>query len=97
MQSVESLLRGYFLTMSNDPSTSLPPSDKVIRKNPKVNASVVAAHERLEQELKKLGVEIKPSSYNIEPAFGRHPFRIRNPTKSHNHNRSATKHSKPQG
>ena len=64
--------------MTNDPSTSLPLPDKVTRKNPKVNTSVVAAHERLERELKKLGVEIKPSSYNIEPAFGRHPFGIRN-------------------
>lgn len=82
--------------MPNDPSTSLPLEDKVVRKNPKVNTSVVAAYERLERELKKLGVEIKPS-YNIEPAFGRRPTRLYNPTKSHNHNRSVTKHSKPQG
>ena len=93
MQSAQSFLRKIFLTMTNDPSTSLPLPDKVVRKNPKVNTSVVAAYERLERELKKLGVEIKPSSYNIEPAFGRHPFRIRNPTKSHNHNRSTIRAS----
>lgn len=63
--------------MSKKPPISLPSPDKVIRKNPKVNTSVVAAHEELEREFSKSGIEIK-SSYNIEPAFGRHPFRIRN-------------------
>ena len=40
----------------------------------------------LERDLKKLGVEIKPS-YNIEPPFGRRPTRI------HNHSRSMSRNS----
>lgn len=72
--------------MSNDPSASPSHLEITIRKNPKIDTSVVAAHERLEREFDKLGVEIK-SGYNIEPAFGRHPFRIRN------HNKSGTRNS----
>ncbi len=78
--------------MTNDPSISLPHSKEIyktkkeIRRNPKINTSVVAAHEQLEQKLKKLGVEIK-SSYNIEPAFGRGPSQI------HNHSRSKTRNT----
>jgi len=63
-------------------NSQLPPEER-LHQNPKVNMSVVAAHERLERELQKLGVEIKPS-YNIEPALGGilgrrsfHHFRLR--------------------
>ena len=63
--------------MSSDQSDSPPNLETVIRKSPKIDTSVVAAHEELEREFSKSGIEIK-SSYNIEPAFGRHPFRIRN-------------------
>jgi hypothetical protein len=58
----------------------------VLRHNPKIDASVVAAHERLERDLKKLGVEIQPR-YNIEPPFGRRPTSI------HNHSRALTRNS----
>ena len=36
----------------------------------KVNEATVAAHERLEQELKKLGVDTRPR-FGIEPPLGR--------------------------
>ena len=48
-----------------------------LKRNTKINRSTVAAHEELERELKKLGVEIKPS-YNLEPPLGRNPARFRN-------------------
>ena len=67
--------------MTSKRTARLPDRDEVLRRNPKIDVSVVAAHERLERQLKKLGVEIKPS-YNIEPPFGRRPTRI------HNHSRS---------
>lgn len=57
-----------------DPLDSQSHLEEGLRQNPKVSMSVVAAHERLEQKLRKLGVEIKPS-YNIEPAFGSIPGR----------------------
>ena len=63
--------------MSSDQSVSLPHQEINIRKNSKINTSIVASYEQLEREFSKLGIEIK-SSYNIEPAFGRHPFGIRN-------------------
>lgn len=63
--------------MSSDPSASPPHQEINTGRNSKINMSVVAAYEQLEQEFSKLGIEIK-SSYNIEPAFGRHPFGIRN-------------------
>lgn len=72
--------------MTSRRTVSLPEREEVLRRNPKIDASVVAAHERLERDLKKLGVVIKPS-YNIEPPFGRRPTRI------HNHSRSMTRNS----
>ena len=53
----------------------------MFRRNPGIDVSVVEAHERLERDLEKIGVEIKPS-YNIEPPFGRRPTRL------HNHHRT---------
>ena len=44
-------------------------TEKIIRKNKNIDKSVVSAYERLEQELSKLGVEIKPT-FNIEPPLG---------------------------
>lgn len=70
--------------------SSISPSEKVLHRNPKINTSVVAAHERLERELRKLGVEIK-SSYNIEPAFGRRPTRHRKQTHIRNYNHPMTR------
>lgn len=63
--------------MTNKRTVSLPNRDEVLRRNPGIDVSVVEAHERLERDLKKIGVEIKPS-YNIEPPFGRRPTRIDN-------------------
>ena len=47
----------------------------VLKRNPGINRGTVTAHEKLERELKKLGVEIKPS-YNLEPPLGRNPTRF---------------------
>lgn len=72
--------------MTSGRTVSLPNREEVLRRNPKIDVSIVEAHERLERELKKFGVEIKPS-YNIEPPFGRRPTRL------HNHSRSMSRNS----
>ena len=74
--------------MASNPTVTLPDRDDVLRRNPKIDAAVVAAHERLEGELKRLGVEIKPR-YGIEPPFGQRPPNI------HNHSRSTTVQADP--
>lgn len=51
--------------------------NELLKRNVKINTKTVAAHERLEQELEKLGVEIKPS-YNLEPPLGRGRIRLHN-------------------
>lgn len=51
--------------------------EETLRKNPKVDASVVAAYRRLEKKLAKLGVEVKPK-YNLEPPLGQDRTRIYN-------------------
>ena len=43
--------------------------EEVLKRNKKINTETVAAHEKLERELQKLGVEIKPS-FNLEPPLG---------------------------
>ena len=43
--------------------------EDVLKRNKKINIETVAAHEKLERELKKLGIEIKPS-FNLEPPLG---------------------------
>ena len=40
-----------------------------LKGNPKVDAATVAAYERLERKLKKLGVEVK-TGYRLEPPLG---------------------------
>ena len=72
--------------MKSSRTVSMPDREEVLRRNSKIDVDVVAAHERLERELRKLGVEIKPS-YNLEPPFGRRPTRI------HNHSRALTRNS----
>ncbi len=52
-----------------------------MRWNPKIDVSVVDAHERPERKLEKISVEIQPR-YNIEPPFGSRPRRL------YNHDRS---------
>ncbi len=42
---------------------------ELFKRNAGIDLQTVAAHERLERELKELGVEIKPS-YNLEPPLG---------------------------
>ena len=39
--------------------TKIPPREEIIRRNPKVDWELVAAHEKLEKELKRLGVDTK--------------------------------------
>ncbi len=41
----------------------------ILSENTWINKDTVAAHERLELELKRLGVEIKPR-FNLEPPLG---------------------------
>ncbi len=55
------------------------PSDPkdVLERNTRINADTVAAHEKLEEDLRKLGVEIKPS-YTLEPPLGRNPAGFHN-------------------
>lgn len=65
--------------MTSNQCISLPDLDEKLSQNPEINKSTVATYERLERDLKELGVEIK-SGYNIEPAFGFLSTRI------HNHN-----------
>ena len=45
-------------------------SKELLKRNKKVNMKTVAAHEKLEKELQKLGVEIRPR-YSLEPPLGR--------------------------
>ena len=47
--------------------------EEVLKRNKNINTETVAAHEKLERELQKLGIEIKPS-FNLEPRLG--PSRI---------------------
>ena len=63
--------------MTSKRTVSLPNREEVFCRNPGIDVSVVEAHERLERDLEKIGVEIKPS-YNIEPPFGRRPTRLNN-------------------
>ena len=67
--------------MTSKRTVSLPNREEVFRRNPGIDVSVVEAHERLERDIEKIGVEIKPS-YNIEPPLGRRPTRL------HNHHRT---------
>ena len=67
--------------MTSKRTVSLPNREEVFRRNPGIDVLVVEAHERLERDLKKIGVEIKPS-YNIGPPLGRCPTRL------HNHRRA---------
>ena len=53
--------------------------EEVLRRNKKINTETVAAHEKLERELQKLGIEIKPS-FNLEPPLGPSHIGV------HNHN-----------
>jgi hypothetical protein len=46
-----------------------PLREEVVERNAKVNEVTIAAHERLERELKKLGVDTKPR-FEIEPPLG---------------------------
>lgn len=62
------------------PTRMKPPhldKEDVLKRNTKIDRRVVADHERLEHELLKLGVEIKPS-YNLEPPLGRNRARPHN-------------------
>lgn len=65
--------------MTSDQRIALPDLDEKLSQSPEINTSTVATYERLERDLRELGVEIK-SGYNIEPAFGLLSTRI------HNHN-----------
>lgn len=63
--------------MSKKRATSASYREEVLKRNKKINTETVAAHEKLERELRKLGVEIKPS-FNLEPPLGRNRTGIHN-------------------
>ncbi len=42
---------------------------EILRRNPMVDPVLVAQHEKLELELRRLGVDTKPK-YNIDPPLG---------------------------
>ena len=56
---------------------SLSDQKEMFDRNAKINIDTVAAHEKLERELRKLGVIIKPS-FNLEPPLGRNRTGLRN-------------------
>lgn len=56
---------------------SLSDQKEVLDRNAKINVDTVTAHEKLERELRKLGVTIKPS-FNLEPPLGRNRTGIHN-------------------
>ena len=58
-------------------ATSASYRESVLRRNKNINTETVAAHEKLERELQKLGVEIRPS-FNLEPPLGRSRTGIHN-------------------
>ena len=60
--------------------------DEAFSQNPRIDVAVVRAHEKLESELKKLGVEIKPV-FNLEPPLGRDRTRIHNQSRLTTHDR----------
>ena len=63
--------------MSIKRATSESYREEVLKRNKKINTETVAAHEKLERDLQKLGVEIKPS-FNLEPPLGRSRTGIHN-------------------
>ena len=42
---------------------------EILRRNPMVDPDLVERHEKLEMELRRLGVDTKPK-YNIDPPLG---------------------------
>lgn len=63
--------------MSRKPATTESYREEVLKRNKGINTETVAAHEKLERELQKLGVEIRPR-FNIEPPLGRSRTGIHN-------------------
>ena len=55
--------------MSPKRATSESYREEVLKRNKGIDTETVAAHEKLERELRKLGVEIKPS-FKLEPPLG---------------------------
>ena len=56
---------------------SLSDRNEVLDRNSRINVDTVTAHEKLERELRKLGVTIKPS-FNLEPPLGRNRTGLHN-------------------
>lgn len=63
--------------MSRKRATSTSYRENVLKRNKRINTETVAAHEKLERELQKLGVEIKPK-FNLDPPLGRSRTGIHN-------------------
>ena len=65
---------------------SFPNLEETLSRNAKIDTGIVAAHERLEKELNRLGIEIKPR-YNLGSPWRRSRTRI------HRHTRIALANS----
>ncbi len=63
--------------MSGKPDEEVLSRERILDRNPRIDASVVAEFEELERELNLLGVEIKPR-YSLEPALGGTRRQLRN-------------------
>ncbi len=63
--------------MPKKKEASLLDREEVLARNEMINVDTVAAHEKLGQDLRKLGVEIKPS-LNLEQPLGRNRTALHN-------------------
>lgn len=62
--------------MATRKETPLMNKAEMLSRNRGINKSTVVAHEKLERELERLGVEIKPK-YNLEPPLGPTKIQLR--------------------
>ena len=49
--------------------------DEVVKRNKKIDIRIVSAQVKLERQLRRLGVEVKPE-FNLEPPLGRGKTRL---------------------
>ena len=61
--------------MSGKTRISRPPEAEVLKRNKKIDSSLVSAQADLERRLKGLGVEVKPE-FKVEPPLGRGRMRL---------------------
>ena len=66
--------------MPNEQDPPLSDREEILARNVMIDVNMVATVEKLEKELRKLGVKIKPS-YKLEPPLGGDRNKI--PTRNH--------------